>query len=460
MESKQAPDNTHIKSLVLTICAISMVFIYLVYAGNFVFGSVEGRWYYEYFKEFSPFSFSTLIISLALLALLLFAGSKLLPKHEKWVVAACLVIAVGIQILMQQTYIHSMGDLIESNISNSFYAPSIRYTPYEVLTQFSSGALNLTAHATSNLPGKILFFQLLGVFTSSPQVMGVLIVIISSLGGLLLYTITKRLFHDKQAAFYAFILYSLIPGKQFFLPILNTVTPVFILLALTLFVLYLDSKQPVWLVLLGITLYALILFEPSPMVMGVLFIGIFLYYIGQKKITKKDVVNILLLPTASFFAVYAIFDLFFTFDLFQGLVYVLKDAAGFNIEAERNYIVWIKENLKAIFFDGGLPVMMIFLYLLISIFSQWENYKKKILQWPLEHLYLLFLILTFGIVLLLGINRGETTRLWIYLAVFFQVPAAVFLAKSARSKVLFYIVAATLVIQILVTLPRVTFIAI
>lgn len=460
MQSKQAPGSSHAKTLVLTFIAISMIFIYLVYAGNYVFGSIEGRWYYEYFKEFFPFSFSTFLITLALLAVLVFIGGKLLEKHEKWVVAACLVIAVVIQILIQQTYVYPMGDLIESNISNSFYAPSIRYTPYEILTQFSAGTLNLTAHATSNLPGKILFFQLLGIFTSSPQVMGVLIVIISSLGGLLLYVITKRLFHDSRMSFYAFILYSLIPGKQFFLPILNTVTPVFILLALYLFVLYLDSKRPVWLVLLGITLYALMLFEPSPMVMGVLFIGIFLFYVGQKRIIKRDLVNILLIPTASFFAVYAIFDLFFSFDLFEGLVYVLKDAAGFNIESERNYVVWLKENLKAIFFDAGLPVMMIFVYLLIMLVAQWQNYKTKILQWPLENLYLLFFTLTFTIVLLLGINRGETTRLWIYLAVFFQVPAAHFLAKSVKSHLLFYLIAVTLVIQILVTLPRVTFIAI
>jgi methylthioxylose transferase len=60
--------------------------------------------------------------------------------------------------------------------------------------------------------------------------------------------------------------------------------------------------------------------------------------------------------------------------------------------------------------------------------------------------------------IILGINRGEITRLWIYLAVFFQVPTAYFLAKIDYSKGIFYLVACTLVIQCFITLPRVAFV--
>ena len=66
----------------------------------------------------------------------------------------------------------------------------------------------------------------------------------------------------------------LIPSKNFFFPILNTVTPVFILACLYLFLLYIDRKKAVFLWLLGGALYFLVLFEPTPLVTGIIFLGI------------------------------------------------------------------------------------------------------------------------------------------------------------------------------------------
>ncbi len=452
--------NSHIKSLIITIYLISFVFIYLVYSGNFIFGSVEGRWTYEYFREFSPFPLSVFLIVIALFGLSLIIGKRFLLTREKWVLGGTLVIAVIIQALMQSTYIYSLGELIESNISNSFYTPAIRFSTFEVLSQFQKGLPGLTAHAVTNMPGKILFFQFLGLFTKSPQIMGYLIILISSLGGLLLYAITKHLFQNKIAGFYTLLLYILIPCKVFFLPILNTVTPIFILLALFFLIRYLESKKILFLVLMGITLYGLVIFEPSPLVMGLLFVGILLYYIGQKKATRKDVLQIVLIPTAVFIFIYLLMLWIFSFDLWGSFQYMLKDAVAFNASAKRNYIVWIKEDLKALFFDAGLPVFIIFIYYFVELFVQRKIYSQNFFKWSAEHFYILSLALTFAVVLILGINRGETTRLWIYMAVFFQVPAALFFAKEVENDWLFFGAGLTLILQILVTLQRVAFIAI
>jgi hypothetical protein len=67
-------------------------------------------------------------------------------------------------------------------------------------------------------------------------------------------------------------------------------------------------------------------------------------------------------------------------------------------------------------------------------------------------------IITFLLLVFLGINRGEVTRLWIFLAVFFQVPTAVFMAKYVKNNIPFFLVTSTLVLQSLVTLHRVGFI--
>ena len=65
----------------------------------------------------------------------------------------------------------------------------------------------------------------------------------------------------------------------------------------------------------------------------------------------------------------------------------------------------------------------------------------------MESIYVLSVLATYGAVLLLGVNRGEISRLWIYLAVLFQIPAAVFIARTAKSAVFFFLVACTLVAQ-------------
>lgn len=50
------------------------------------------------------------------------------------------------------------------------------------------------------------------------------------------------------------------------------------------------------------------------------------------------------------------------------------------------------------------------------------GFPYALLEWCM--VLILSLLVTWCIVVFWGINRGETTRLWIYLAVYFQIPAA------------------------------------
>jgi len=308
------------------------------------------------------------------------------------------------------------------------------------------------------MPGKILLFQLLRLLTSDAQVLGYIIVAVSTTGGLFLYGIVKRFFKDQTAALYAFILYILLPCKQDFFPILNTVTPVFILLALYLFILYLDSDKSFFLLLLGVWMYLLVIFEPSPLVTGIIFLGILVKKTAENKLRALDFLKIVLIPAAGFGFVYVIFYAVFSFDLISAFRYVLNDAQQFNTVADRGYAIWFFENGKSFFVDVGIPVMMIFLFSSVALLIDGQNKGKKIIHWSDESLYMLSLGLTYLILIFMGINRGETTRLWIYLAVFFQVPAALFMARKVQSHPAFFLLAATLVIQTLTTLPRVSFI--
>ena len=460
MDVKSSPDSegsSNSVPLVLTFCFISLLLIYLVYSQNIIYGSKPGHWIYPYFKTLTAIPLWLPLSIILLLGLLIFTGSKLILVFEKTTLIACFLLVFVIQILIHSVYPVSLAAIVESEGANSFYTPAIQYTPVEILSQFIALAPTFPLHGQSNMPGKILLFQFIHLFTSSTQMMGVIIILISTLGGLLLYGICKLLFHDRQIAFYALILYALIPGKLFFFPILNTVTPVFLLLCLFLFLLFVERKQAVFLWLFGASLYFLFLFEPAPLVAGIVFLGIFIHALLAKKLSQKELLRLLIIPFLSFLGVYLLFFVFFSFNLFQVFKYILADAVDFNLKANRPYWIWLQENPKEFFFAAGLPVMMIFIFMAAKILTQ-SGSLKSIARWTLENIIVISLLVTFCALLFLGVNRGEITRLWIYLAVLFQIPAASFLGKMPLSKTMFFLVATTLVIQSILTLQRIQFI--
>ena len=463
MDTKSPPSslpssNSENVSLILTSCVIGVLMVFLVYSKNFVFGSEQGNWTYDYYTTVKSLSLWMLALTLSLLGLSIFIGSKLIFLHEKVTLIGCFLIALFIQILIHSVYPVPLETIVQSDNANAFYSVAKQYSPGEILTQYGNSVLSLPPHARTNMPGKILLFQLFNLLSASPQIIGYLVIILSTFGALLLYVICEKLFYDKRAAFYAFILYILIPGKLFFSPILNTVTPLFILLCIYLFLIYIERKNIFFLWLLGAAFYILILFEPSPLVTGIIFIGILLNAIGEKRLPKKDIPVLLLHSFLAFLCVYEIFSIFLSFDLLKAFRYVLKDAANFNLSAKRPYRLWVAEDFKEFFYSVGTPVMIIFIFMTSRIIAQWKVLKFNILHWSMENIYVLSLLVTFGVVLFLGINRGEISRLWIYLAVFFQIPASLYIAKIPKGTILFFLIACTLVLQSIVALQRVSFI--
>ena len=461
MTEKSSPSTTqpsNFVALILTFFAINGLFIYLIFARNIWFGSKAGHWDYPYFNKIDPIPLWIPVVVLVLLGCSIYIGSRLIRTREILVLLAWYPVAVVIQFLMRSIYPHILGDIVGSDMANSFYSTAMKYTPLEILSQFNNLAVSFPLHARTNMPGKILLFQLFKPFTISPHVMAYLIVLFSILGGLSLYYIVKMLFHDKQAAFYALILYALIPGKLSFYPILNTITPLFILLSLFLLLVFIERKQVLYLLLFGASIYLLVLFEPTPLVTGVIFIGILIHSFGENKLTKKDFWALLVYPTLAFIGIYLFFLLFFSFDLLRAFLYVLNDAVIFNVNKQRDYWIWIGENPKEFFLSAGIPIMILFIYLTSRLISQIHIIKYHLTRWSMENILILSLGVTFLVVLFLGINRGEVTRLWIYLAVFFQIPAAYFLTKIEYSKVVFFFVTGTLVVQSLLTIQRVGFV--
>lgn len=432
--------------------------IFLVHTENFIFGSEKGNWQYRYFKDVDQVSIWHLILIAILLGLLIFMGTKLINKYETLTLTGCFLTAVILQILIHTIYPYSMESIVQSN-ANGFYSVAVEYSPIEILTGYGNLVSVFPLHVRANLPGKILLFELFEIFSSSPDDAGYFIIVFSTFGALLTYGICKKLFLDKIVALQAFILYTLVPGKLFFFPILNTVTPVFMLLCIYLFVVYFERKKFLFLWMLGGTLFMLVLFDPSPLVTGLIFIGIWLHAAGDSQLKFKDYLYIAIIPMIAFLSMYIIFLIFFSFDLIKAFQFILNDATNFNLESQRGYRVWFLQNIKEFFYSAGTPAVLIFIYSVSQILLNWKTLlKQKIIYWSSEHLFIISLLLTFGFVIIMGINRGEVSRLWIYLAVLFQIPASLFIARSSQSPVPFFIVASTLVAQTIVALQKVGFV--
>jgi len=447
----------HKVAIIATISLLNLGLIYLIYNQNFVFGSYAGKWVYPYFGEIEPIPIWVLAASLVLLGFLVFVGEKLIQKHEGITIAGVFLISLLLQLIVTSVHPIPLSVLVKSDLANTFYSVSLEYSPTELLSHYQDIAPTLLAHARTNMPGKTIFFHLLGLFTSNPRIMAYLIIAFSTLGGLLIYGICMLLFKDRRTALYANILYALVPAKLAFFPILNTVTPIFILACLFFLLLFIHNHKIYWLVLLGMGLYLLILFEPAPLPAGLIFIGVITYSLANRQIQIKHLGQIALITSASFAVTYLLFLQVFRFDIFTAFNYVLDDVVAFNTRRGRSYWIWLGENLKEFFFATGIPVSMVFIYTFVYAVSRKLTSMKELFLSHSENNYLYSLAATFAFVWLMNVNRGETTRLWIYLSVFFQVPAAYVMGKHLKSSWLFFLMIVMLALQSLVTLQRVQF---
>jgi hypothetical protein len=185
--------------------------------------------------------------------------------------------------------------------------------------------------------------------------------------------------------------------------------------------------------------------------------GITIHALKEGKLSRKEFYRLILYTLLGFLAFSLIFYVFFSFNFFQSFLYILNEARNFNVNDGRGYMIWIIENSREFFYSAGVPVMIIFIYMAILIFAKTKT-LKEITHWSLENVFVISLLINYMVLLFLGINRGEITRLWIYLAVLFQVPASVFIAKIGKGTILFFLVASLLAMQGMVTLHRIGFV--
>ena len=181
-------------ALILTACLLGALMVFLVYGRNFLFGSRAGNWSYDYLRTAAATPLWIPAVVIVLLGLSVFIGSKLIHVREKATLLVCGVAAILVQVLIRQVSAVPLGSVVEDAEANGFYSVAMRYSPVEILSQFEALVPSFPQHAQTNMPGKILLFQLLRVFTPSPEIMGYFVIVLSACGAFLLYGICRSAF--------------------------------------------------------------------------------------------------------------------------------------------------------------------------------------------------------------------------------------------------------------------------
>jgi hypothetical protein len=354
---------------------------------------------------------------------LLWLSRRLPARLDGAVAAGWFVAAVPVQLLLRTYALPSLGQIVVSDRANSFYSPSQRWGFGEFLGDYMGLVEQLPPHARTNMPGKTLLYFGLDALGLSPAAMGVAVLVLANLSAVLLWLIVRELTGDRRIALYALVLGLFLPGALYFTPVLNAVAPVPILLALWLHVRFLRTRRAGWALGLGGALYLVVFFEALPLVMGLVFAALLGAALWRRAVSWRDVLRLVGWAAAGFAACYAALWLGFGYDLFDNFGYVLADANDFNAR-HRPYGMWLTRNLWYLAIAAGFASCVLLAVAAVDAVRRRGAHPAAVL--------ILSGLAVLVVLDLWGINRGETVRLWIFLAVFLQVGAAWLCARTER----------------------------
>jgi len=421
-----------------------------------VIGSAEGGWFYHYLDTVKSGTAPVFVVSCLVFIGAIAASWPLLERIEpdsgrslsrvqEWaLILGWCVVAGLLQGAVRSATPYKFGDLVASDTAYSFYTVARRTTSTSILSRFERRRQTWALHAQSNLPGKLLFVRGLTRISMRPEMVAWLTVIVSNLGALLLYVFVRDLMADRFVAALSAILYLFTPAKLYFFPLLNTVTPVAVLLCACLMMWWMASHRLIYAVLLGIAVYGLTLFEPTALVIGVLLLVILIQRIASGRFPARTAIIHVGAGALAFAATYAALAWWFGFDLIRAFAAVARDATDFNAETGRPYALWVRQNLFDFAFGVGWCQTVLCAAALADGIYRWRS-GRGFSSMPPIVLVCLSLAAMVGVADAIGVNRGEVTRLWIFLACLAQIPAAYICRRLGRALAFGMIVVATLV---------------
>jgi hypothetical protein len=421
---------------------VSLLVCYNITTQSVILGSRDAGWGYGYVGSFSPHVLIVWLLASALSAALLFAVRLNGARSDGPAVLAWIGLALVVQWLIRSATPYTFERIFSSDGANAFYGVTRHFQASSVLSDFDRVRAYWPLHVQSNMPGKLMFIYALKTLSRDPGILAWLVVVVSNLGAVLMYLFVHELFKERRIAIYSTVLYLLVPAKLYFFPLLNTVTPVLVLGCALLVLKWLSTGHVVYAAALGVSLFGLVFYEPLPLTMGLLFALFVARALWLGQISWPRLVIQAGVVAAVWMAVYEAARLLLGFDLVRAFKQIGEAAIAFNGSVGRPYSIWIWGNLREFLFGIGVCQAIVFCAALVDGFRHGETWRERLTR-PI-------VVLCIGVTAvllatdLIGINRGEVIRLWIFLACFFQIPTAYLCARVDTRVGLMMVIAVTL----------------
>lgn len=393
-----------------------------VASNAWVVGSIDGGWVYQYGRRASAPLIAGWILWSAVVAGAAFFTFRLRRRRPWLVLIVWILFATGWQATLRSTAPFSLEALFTSDQANAFYGATRQHSASETLRSFNRVRAKSALHVQSNMPGKLLLIHALRRVTERTDMLPWLLLGLSNLGAILMFLFVRDFFCDDDVGLYAAILYLFLPARNFFFPILNTITPLVILTLGWLIVRWLATGSMRYALLAGVALYGVVLFEPLPLVTGLLFLVLMLAALHRRALSWDRAIFHIGVGALAFVAIAQAMHVVFDFDIAHAFRSLRAHAMEFNDIAGRPYAIWIGANLWEFAFGLGFCQAIIMAGALAYGLSARESWSDRLTR-PLTSLTI-GLIAVLAATDLIGINRGEVTRLWIFMAALFQIPAA------------------------------------
>jgi hypothetical protein len=418
----------------------SLLVTYEITTQVIVLGSREGGWIYGYLEPFTTRTLGVSLLATALCAGLLFSVAPA-PRVEWLAVFAWISLAFGVDWLIRSQTPFTFEQIFNSPGANSFYNVTQRVGAASVLGEFDRLRSSWPLHAQSNMPGKLMLIYALRLVSEQPGALAWLVVGVANLGAALMYVFVRELFADRRIAIYSAVLYLVAPAKLYFFPLLNTVTPVIVLACAVLLLACLRTGRVVYAAALGAVLFVLAFFEPLPLAIGLLFALFVGRALWLRQITPLKLLTQMAVAMAACAAAYGTMRLLFGFNLITAFAQIGEHARRFNEDAGRPYTIWVWRNLRDFFFGVGVCQAVVFCAAFVDGFRDGDSWREALTR-PITLLCIGALAVLLAIDVL-GVNRGEVIRLWIFLACFFQIPTAYVCARLDTPLTLMLVIAVT-----------------
>jgi hypothetical protein len=416
---------------------------YRIATQSIVLGSSEGGWVFRYLQPFSVrIALTGLVVAAASCVLLL--SNRMTGRYTWRTVFVWVLLAVALQAVLRSLALYTFEKIFVSDGANSFFGVTQRYFAYTAIADFDRVRQYWPLHAQSNMPGKLLVLYALRHISRRPDVLPWLVVVFSNLGALLMYAFVKDLFGDRRAAVYSSILYLFVPAKLFFFPLMNSITPVAVLVCACLGLRWVSTWNWAYAVLIGISAYGLLFYEPLSLAIGALLAMLMARSMWQGNIAVSKVLAQTLAIGAAFLMTHAAMYHWFGFDIIRVFRQLAAGAMEFNAQSRRPYSIWVWENLREFLFGAGVaPVVLVPAAVMAGLWRA-GSWKDRLTE-PITVLSAGILTVLLAIDLI-GVNRGEVIRLWIFLACFFQIPAG-YVCARLESRTAIALVAMLTVLQ-------------